>query len=263
MKRTLLLLLLCIPILSFGGNCDSTLVGRTASHALHTSGAWVTSPLKWNKCDWALFGVGSAVTVASVFYADEPIRNFVLDHHDEQVNNVLSIMDPVCDYSGLIAMGAFASYGFIAKDNYALETALIVIEGYALNALLAQTVKRVMSRARPYGEADPLNWTFFSNEHNSFFSGHTSSAFTVASILSWRYRDSKWVPWVSYGLATLGGVQRIYDNRHWTSDVIFGALAGTATGLFVSKYNENKPFQVYPVVAPDVAGLTVIFPINQ
>lgn len=261
-----LIFIVLVPLFSIGKNRDSTMVVKTASHVLHTSGNWVISPLKWDKRDWAALGIGSAVTATSVFFVDKPVQDYLFDHRNETINKILKPMDPISDYSGLYVSAGFALYGLIAKNNYAMETALIVFEGFALNALLVKPVKMVTSRIRPNAEddsRDPLNWSFDFNKYNSFFSGHTSTIFATASVLSYRYKDHKWVPWVSYGLATLGGVQRIYESRHWTSDVLFGALAGTATGLFVAKYNENRPFQLYPVLSPSTAGLTMIFPINQ
>jgi membrane-associated phospholipid phosphatase len=40
------------------------------------------------------------------------------------------------------------------------------------------------------------------------------------------YQDHKWVPVVSYSIATLVGLSRIYDNAHWASDVMAGAAVG-------------------------------------
>jgi len=41
------------------------------------------------------------------------------------------------------------------------------------------------------------------------------------------------VPIVSYGMATLIGFSRITENRHWTTDVVAGALLGFACGTQV------------------------------
>ena len=41
--------------------------------------------------------------------------------------------------------------------------------------------------------------------------------------------------------ATLTGVSRMYDNKHWASDVIVGAGLGTFAGLKVVRYNDAHP----------------------
>jgi membrane-associated phospholipid phosphatase len=53
----------------------------------------------------------------------------------------------------------------------------------------------------------------------------------------WRPRDRWIVGGVTYTLATLTGVSRIYNNMHWASDVMAGAALGTVTGLAVVRYN--------------------------
>jgi membrane-associated phospholipid phosphatase len=142
---------------------------------------------------------------------------------------------------------------------------LIAVESYALNGALVQIVKSTTGRARPNssGTTTPLQWDgpFFYGK--SFYSGHTSSAFSVASVIAYRYRDTPWVPWVSYGLATLGAMQRVYNNRHWASDVLFGSMVGTATGVFLCKTWEKRPLMVFPYLSAEVNGVSMIIPIRQ
>ena len=44
-----------------------------------------------------------------------------------------------------------------------------------------------------------------------------------------------------YGGAALIGVSRMYDNRHWASDVIMGAAIGTFAGTKVVRYHRTHP----------------------
>ena len=58
----------------------------------------------------------------------------------------------------------------------------------------------------------------------SFPSGHTFMAFTGADILRREFAHRyPWLPYVGYGVAALVGAMRIYNNRHWPSDVLAGA----------------------------------------
>ncbi len=81
-------------------------------------------------------------------------------------------------------------------------------------------------------------------DHYSFFSGHTSSAFFALTFLNKRvraamrqemspdeYRTARWVPSaLCYGWATLVGFSRIQAYRHYLTDVAAGALAGYLIG---------------------------------
>jgi hypothetical protein len=91
---------------------------------------------------------------------------------------------------------------------------------YGLSNILAggivQGTKMVSSRERPN----------FANKH-SFPSGHTETAFVAAEFLYQEYKDkSIWISIGGYSVATFVGVARIYNNKHWVSDVVAGAGIG-------------------------------------
>jgi membrane-associated phospholipid phosphatase len=44
-----------------------------------------------------------------------------------------------------------------------------------------------------------------------------------------------------YGGAALVGLSRMYNNRHWASDVITGAAIGTFAGTKVVRYHHTHP----------------------
>lgn len=63
--------------------------------------------------------------------------------------------------------------------------------------------------------------------HNSFPSGHTATAFMTATMLHKEYGDRS--PWYSIGgytVATVTGISRMMNNKHWLSDVMVGAGIG-------------------------------------
>ena len=42
-----------------------------------------------------------------------------------------------------------------------------------------------------------------------------------------------------YGGATLVGLSRMYNNKHWASDVVLGAAVGTFSGIKVVRYTHG------------------------
>ena len=91
---------------------------------------------------------------------------------------------------------------------------------YGLSNVLAggiiQGTKRVSGRERPD----------YSN-NRSFPSGHTQTAFVAAEFLHQEYKDrSIWISIGGYSAATFVGIARIYNNKHWVSDVVAGAGIG-------------------------------------
>ena len=62
---------------------------------------------------------------------------------------------------------------------------------------------------------------------NSFPSGHTFTAFVGAEMLRLEYgQEYPAIAVAGYAVATLTGALRIYNNRHWASDVLAGASVG-------------------------------------
>ena len=108
------------------------------------------------------------------------------------------------------------------------------------------------------------HFTPFSNSDASFPSGETTQAFAVASVIAAHY-DSLWVKVSSYGIASLVGMARIYENAHWTSDVLAGALIGTAVGTAIVHFNEKRRkakkeetgIFITPLLAPGTAGIAI------
>lgn len=95
---------------------------------------------------------------------------------------------------------------------------MLVTDGIA-TALMASTVqlsKHTTSVTRPDG-----------SDNHSFPSGHTATAFMMATMLSKEYGYlSPWVSVGSYAVATTTGLMRIANNKHWLSDVMVGAGVG-------------------------------------
>jgi len=91
---------------------------------------------------------------------------------------------------------------------------------YALSNVLESGVivltKNITGRKRP----DATN-------HCSFPSGHTATAFVAAQFLYQEYKDqSIWISLGGYTVASFIGVARIYNDKHWFSDVVTGAGVG-------------------------------------
>lgn len=76
------------------------------------------------------------------------------------------------------------------------------------------------------------------SSRNSFPSGHTATAFMAATMLHKEYgHRSPWYSIGGYTVATITGVTRQLNNRHWMSDIMVGAGIGilaTELGYFLA-----------------------------
>ena len=89
-----------------------------------------------------------------------------------------------------------------------------------LMALSVNTLKYSVKRNRPDD-----------SKRNSFPSGHTATAFMTATMLHKEYgmTRSYWYSVAGYSMATVTGISRQLNNKHWVSDVVFGAALGILT----------------------------------
>jgi membrane-associated phospholipid phosphatase len=144
--------------------------------------------------------------------------------------------------------------GRIGKDKDLAELGLYGTEALFVGLGVGSVLKDSFGRARPFVDTvgpNPNDYQFLRGFHagdnyRSFPSGHTMSAFAAAAAVS--AETSRWYPRaiyvigpLMYGGAAAVGVSRMYDNRHWASDVIVGAAIGTFAGIKVVRYQRLHP----------------------
>jgi membrane-associated phospholipid phosphatase len=149
----------------------------------------------------------------------------------------------------ILATGMYAA-GRLAGGSALADAGLHTAESLALAIVTTDVLKSLAGRARPEQDPDdPLDFGpgrgFGDHEYTSFPSGHTTAAFAAAAALSneiTRLHPTRgWVKPVLYGAAGLVGVSRMYNNKHWASDVVIGAAIGTFSGWKVTRFNHTHP----------------------
>lgn len=105
-------------------------------------------------------------------------------------------------------------------------------------ASLVNGIKYTVKRERPDN-----------SRRTSFPSGHTANAFMIATMMYKEYGElSPWIGIGSYASASTVAVMRMLNNRHWMSDVLFGAGIGilsTELGYYLSDLIFKKKKDVY------------------
>lgn len=85
------------------------------------------------------------------------------------------------------------------------------------------------------------------SSYDSFPSGHAATAFLAAEFLKQEYQDvSPWIGYAGYAVATTTGIFRLYNNKHWVSDVV----AGAGVGILSAKLG----YLVYPKLKKLIMG---------
>ena len=148
--------------------------------------------------------------------------------------------------------GSMYAVGRVGKNRKLASLGLHATEALIAGEVVAVALKGVVGRQRPYVQPrDARNYQLFrglrgGDAYRSFPSGHTVAAFAAAAAFTAETsRNAPNTTWfvapVMYGGAALAGASRMYDNRHWASDVIIGAAIGTFAGLKVVRYHDSRP----------------------
>jgi len=134
---------------------------------------------------------------------------------------------------------AMYGMGWIRKDSYAQNTALLAGEAFVDGFLLDLPMKAITARRQPlaYVGNGPYADSFFHGSHNpfsdgGFYSVHAMGAMAVATVIARRYHHHRWVPFVAYGMAGAISFSRITTSNHFPADVFFGG----AMGYVISRY---------------------------
>lgn len=93
----------------------------------------------------------------------------------------------------------------------------------------AIVLKSIIGQKRPPGPVEYKHFTLDSSYH-AMPSGHTTTAFALATSIANHYPEYKYL---SYTVASLVGISRLYEDVHWTSNVVAGASLGYGSAKFV------------------------------
>src|SRR4029079_3044135 len=213
-----------------------------------------TKPFHMKGKDWRNLGIFAASTVL-LSTIDEPAQQTAIKIRNGS-STIRGVSSYVTRFGGryeayvLVALGA---YGFIFHNVKMQTTTLLATQSYITSAVLSDLLKRTFGRQRPIytdprtHEAEPKFYGPFSKPRDaegrkidvlSFPSGHTIAAFSAATVYAMEYKNIPWGPVLSYGAATLIGLSRITENKHWITDVFCGAAIGYLSGrLVVNNYH--------------------------
>ena len=219
-----------------------------------------TSPLRWDQKDWMTAGL--VVGGTGLFIGlDEEIRDAFEDNRSSTTDDLSNIFEPFGNGAITIpALAGFYIFGHFDENDKAKRTALIATESFLITGLYTTILKVTFGRHRPSTGDSSITFDGFTTDHNSFPSGHTSTAFAIATVFANEYEEVPYIKPISYGLATLTGLSRMNDEKHWASDVFLGAALGYFTSKTLLHLHSNKKgqhFTIYPRVDRNGGGIVL------
>ncbi|MBO9682237.1 MAG: phosphatase PAP2 family protein [Flavisolibacter sp.] len=230
-----------------------------------------TKPFHMTREDW--FTAGKfAVVAGGVSLFDKSIQRKALKLRNNSPT-LQKVSKQITNFGGpyeAYTLGALGAYGFIFKNGKMKTTTLLASQAYITGGAVESVLKYLSGRQRPYltdstkVQASPtFHGPFYKTPkdlngkrtNSSFPSGHTTVAFAAATVYAMEYKNKPLVPILAYSAATLIGLSRITENKHWATDVLTGAALGYLTGkLVVNNYHRYAKLK-----APQQKKNTVTF----
>jgi hypothetical protein len=221
----LIIILFLLPFMAMGQtplSINDTLAANTANYQYSYKQLIVPGVL----IGYGIIGIGSDQLIDY----NKGIHEEVQEHIDEKFT-----IDDFSQYTPMLSVYALNFSGVEGKHNLGDRT-IITATSYLIMSGTVTGLKHLIHERRPDGTSD-----------NSFPSGHTATAFSGAEFLWQEYKHkSIWYGIAGYTIAAGTGAFRMYNNRHWLTDVTTGA----GIGILSTK----AAYWLFPVIKKHIFG---------
>lgn len=156
-------------------------------------------------------------------------------YHNNFLDQFFKIYTNIGD--GLFSVAIFILLFIAARRLLAVE----VLLAYAISGIISPICKNIFATPRPksFLQQHHIEYAYINSidliGNTSFPSGHTISAFALATILALNAKN-KWLGLFYFATAALVGYSRIYLGVHFPEDVLGGSFIGVITSLCIYRY---------------------------
>jgi membrane-associated phospholipid phosphatase len=206
-------------------------------------GAYLTTPLRMNAKEVFLlsaFFAGTVVASTTDYEIRMKYYRFGYETYNGDFWDIPTFYGYV-QYPSILG-GAMYGIGLFARSKWLRTTGRQLIQALIYGGTVTMAVRYLTGRRRPYTSIEnQYEFKAFETdgELTAFPSGHTVVAMTTSTVLAERI-DTWWARAVLYPFAALTGIARMYNDKHWLTDVIVGAALGYGSGMFVINQEEER-----------------------
>jgi membrane-associated phospholipid phosphatase len=222
---------------------------------IHNIGEQTAAPFHFKAKQWLYSGAAFGITAALIL-ADGNIDAWMRTQKQKHkwVNETSPVITKFGSNYGVYSVIATGLISAACKNEKGIQTTLLATQAMITSGIWVNIIKVCTGRERPkaaylYDQIPGGKWHGFlaryinespderSNfSYDSFPSGHTATAFSIATVFASQYNDTKAVPVLLYSAATLVGISRMTEHQHWASDVFVGGLIGYLSGKQVVRH---------------------------
>jgi hypothetical protein len=260
------LMVLTFSLLTSGANADDNIFTSTRLLKDETirlgneSLDVVETPLDYK--GYGLIGtLATAGAVGLTYVFDGDIRSDLQGTKSSALNTATDAGEIIGNpFVHLGVAGSVYCGGILADSPKWRETGLMLGEAAILADATSFVLGKAIGRSRPFvtGDKGSFKPFQFESDYDSMPSTHAASSFAMASVLA-SSSDSLLAKTFYYSLATFAGFSRMYQDKHWASDVVLGAATGELCGQIVTRYHfSHDKLALVPMVSGDNASLALV-----
>jgi membrane-associated phospholipid phosphatase len=178
---------------------------------------------------------GGAAALGALVALDEPVRDLSRDVQGRTGDALARRARWFGNWHQSLPwfVGGTLAVGGVTGGGRGLETAAAVLAGAAAGSAANEVVNELVGRARPLWGRGEFSFRPLSG-HASFPSGHAAYTFAMAGAID--EATDGWLPAaLGYTIASATALSRVYDDKHWLSDIVVGAAIGTVVSRITTR----------------------------
>lgn len=212
-------------------------------------------PLHWEKDDYLILGA-TAVGTGVLFLTDKHTATYFENQGEGVPNGVkdfgYNFGKPLFNYG---VTGGIYFYGLLTNNEKVRYTGVLMITSASVGGLIQQVLKTATGRARPSTGIGHDSFRPFdgSQAFSSFPSGHTVLAVTTFYAISKQFKNP-WMKASCYLVGSITPLSRLWDNKHWASDVFLSTVMSVAIVESVdSFFKKQKRYNLNPEMSKKIS----------
>jgi undecaprenyl-diphosphatase len=180
-----------------------------------------------------LIGIAiAAVIIATAFYLDAAVRDFIASHQNPSVRNFMRDVSRFGDWLEHFALGlVLAGIAWWRGNKKWVRIFVAMLIALSIAGVAGRAIKISTGRARPSVKAEHAwNGPSLSSKYHAFPSGHVIASTAFFAVLVFANRR---IGLPCLAIPTLIGFSRIYIGAHYLSDVVCAAALGILCAILV------------------------------
>jgi membrane-associated phospholipid phosphatase len=184
---------------------------------------------------WLLGIMIATVAIATAFYFDTVVRDFMAHHRNRVVYNFMYNVTRFGDWPVLSALGLILAWvAWRRRNRKWTRIFLSMVIALAIAGVSGHVIKIAVSRARPSVKLERVEpWSRFSSNYHAFPSGHVAASTAFFGVL---FFASRRIGVACLPIIILIGFSRLYLAAHYLSDVVCAAILGILSALLVAHF---------------------------